>query len=67
LKTTTTTHAFFSLYFPILFYQTWEVSLYMPWGFGPVISLFMPFPLAKANIDMVACNRVTLSDLPPFL
>lgn len=45
-------HAVSSLCFLILFPSNWAISLCMLWGLGLIISLFMPFPLAKAKTDM---------------
>ena len=42
----------FLICFPTLFSKTWANFPYMPWRLGPIISTFMPIPLAKANKDM---------------
>jgi len=46
--------------FPNLFSKTWANFPYMPWRLGPIISTFMPIPLAKANRDMKCLHHGTM-------
>lgn len=51
-KTAFTKNAYgFHLVFWNLFPPNRTISLFMSWRLGPIISLFKPFPLAKANTD----------------